>query len=207
MNIAILGAAGRTGQHLVQLALEAGHEVTGLVREEKNELPTNNPKLTIVVGDATNKEDLIAVTKNCSAVLSVLGSNKLNDPLIVKSTTALLNASKETGVGRIIMLSSFLVSPRFKQNFISKIAAGLLKNMVNDKSSGEKLLMNSPSTWTIIYATTLDRAQPNMPVRVIAEPDFVTIKNGISRQDVAQFMLDSITDTSRYKKQLVITTK
>ncbi len=32
MKLLILGASGRTGQHLVQQAMSAGHQVTALVR-------------------------------------------------------------------------------------------------------------------------------------------------------------------------------
>lgn len=49
-KVLILGANGGIGRHCVEQALEAGHNVTALVRNPAN-LPLSHPKLSIVKGD------------------------------------------------------------------------------------------------------------------------------------------------------------
>ena len=46
MKLVILGATGPTGQHLVTQALEAGHEVTAIVRNP-DKMKTTNDKLKV----------------------------------------------------------------------------------------------------------------------------------------------------------------
>src|SRR5688572_23603346 len=114
MKIVILGASGKTGRILVHEALEAGHKVTAFVRDI-NKVTRTNPNLKIVVGDARRSEDLAKALEGADAVISTLGSSRPGDNLIVASAKALIDAMHKTGVERVIMMSSFLASPNFRQ--------------------------------------------------------------------------------------------
>jgi putative NADH-flavin reductase len=206
MKILILGASGKTGSILVRKALAAGNEVTAFVRD-KDALEMNNSKLTVKVGDARNVVDIKAALLGQDAVVSALGSMKAGDELIVRSTKALIEAAQTKGVKRVIMLSSFLVAPNYKPNFVGKLIGNMMKGMVSDKSSGEDLLKQSDLDWTIVYATSLDRAPAGQTVRVIGQNQTVSMSNGIAREDVATFMLNQLDNSSSVKKMVVITTK
>ena len=106
MKIVILGAAGKTGTHLVNQAVGAGHAVTAFVRST-DELSAPASSLRIETGDARSTKDLTTALTGQDAVISSLGSNKPGDDLIVTSTKALIDAMKTTGVRRVIMMSSF----------------------------------------------------------------------------------------------------
>jgi putative NADH-flavin reductase len=202
MKILILGASGKTGSILVRKALAAGNEVTAFVRD-KDALEMNNSKLTVKVGDARNVVDIKAALLGQDAVVSM----KAGDELIVRSTKALIEAAQTKGVKRVIMLSSFLVAPNYKPNFVGKLIGNMMKGMVSDKSSGEDLLKQSDLDWTIVYATSLDRAPAGQTVRVIGQNQTVSMSNGIAREDVATFMLNQLDNSSSVKKMVVITTK
>jgi putative NADH-flavin reductase len=206
MKLLILGASGKTGKQLVEKALSAGNEVTAFVRNPQS-LSIDHPKLLIKTGDARNEADVAAALRGQDAVLSALGSLKSGDELIARSTEALIAAAQATGVKRIIMLSSMLVAPNYKPNFVGKLVGSMMKGMIQDKSGGEELLKQSDLDWTIFYATSLDKASAGLAVKVIGQDQTVSLSNGIARADVATYMLDQLTNKAAIKKALTITTK
>ena len=72
MKLVIFGAAGRTGRHLVQQALTAGHEAVAFVRTPAK-LSLQHERLTVVQGDVTDTAAVARATDGADAVLNVLG--------------------------------------------------------------------------------------------------------------------------------------
>lgn len=205
MKVLVLGAAGKTGRHLVKQAVAKGHEVTAFVRSaEEADFPAN---VKVVTGDARNAADVTAAMQGQEAVVSALGSMKAGDELIIRSTRALLAAAKQTGVKRVVMLSSFLLLSNFKKNLLITLMGKMMKGILEDKASGEDLLKASDLNWTIVYATALDRAPAGGPVRVVMEGDTVGMASGIARADVAEFMLNTLDSTEYDRRPVLITVK
>lgn len=203
MKLIILGAAGKTGAHLVRQALEEGHLVTAFVRDAQK-LDITDKNLTVVVGDARDVNDLAIAIKDQDAVISALGSNKPADNLMAASTSALIEAMQKNKVRRVIMMSSFLASSQFNPGKIAKLVNWLAKPLVRDKTSAEELLKQSDLDWTIVYATRLDGAKPGN-YRVLEPDETVTLNDSIARSDVADFLLEQVEDGNSIKKSLVIT--
>lgn len=203
MRIVILGAAGKTGTHLVNQAVGAGHAVTAFVRST-DELSAPASSLRIETGDARSTKDLTTALTGQDAVISSLGSNKPGDDLIVISTKALIDAMKTTGVKRVIMMSSFLASPNFKPTGIARVISWLMRPFIKDKTSGEDLLKQSGLDWTIVYATRLDGVKPGA-YRVLEPNETVSVQDSIARANVAEFMLNQLESKSTIQKSVVIT--
>ena len=203
MYVLVLGAAGRTGVHIVKQALAKGHTVTAFIQPGQ-ELKLRDPKLRTVVGDARNFKDLKGAMKGQDAVLSALGSSKMNDNLIVQSTQALIDAARSAGVKRILMLSSFIVTPNYRPTGVARLLNIFTRGLVKDKVSGEDLLKQSDPGWTIVYATRLDAA-PVGNYHAVEDGEPVTLKNGISRIDVASFMVSQVGSNEYDKKPVLIT--
>ena len=72
MKLTIFGATSSTGQHLVEQALQAGHEVTAFVRDA-SKLPFTLKHLYVIVGDALNPAQVESAVNGSDAVLSTLG--------------------------------------------------------------------------------------------------------------------------------------
>src|SRR5947208_14393726 len=70
MKLLLLGATGGTGRQLVSQALEAGHQVTALVRSP--EKLTAQEYLLVRAGDATDPESVDIAVADQEAVLSAL---------------------------------------------------------------------------------------------------------------------------------------
>jgi putative NADH-flavin reductase len=206
MKLVILGGAGRTGRELVGQALAAGHTVCAFIRTTE-QAPQESPNLTIKIGDARSEADLTEALQGQEAVLSALGSNTPGDELIVRSTQALIAAAHATGVRRVLMMSSFLLTPNYHPHLLGRLAGMLMKGIVADKSSGEDLLKQSDLDWTIVYATLLNDGPKSGQARIVPEHETVGPTNGIARADVADFMLRQLQEASSIRQSLLITTK
>lgn len=205
MKVVIIGATGRTGRYLIEKAVAQGHIVTAFVRSaEKMKWPNS---VAIMLGDARNEADLVKALKGQDAVLSAIGSIKINDGLTVRSTEALILAADQTGVKRIIMMSTFLATPSYRPNFIGRLVGGIMKSMVSDKQRGEELLKASDLDWTIVYPTMLDKVKPGGSVRVVQEGELVGMGNAIARIDVADFMVKALASPETIRKAVLITTR
>lgn len=202
-NIVILGAAGRTGQILVDRALRAGYKVTAFVRKGEKLKAADN--LVVIEGDARQANDLEFAFGGQDVVISTLGSNKLKDDLITESTNALIKAAHASKVQRVIMMSSFLASGQLKMNPVSWLLAKLSSAVIGDKQSGEELLRASDLDWTIVYCTRLLDSPATGKVRLVAKDEKVTTANGISRADVAEFLVSEVAGPGHLRDSVLIT--
>lgn len=72
MKIALFGATGRTGRHVLEAALKDGHTVSVLVRNPAK-LPPGMNHLTIHLGDVTDADNVDDTLFGQEAVISTLG--------------------------------------------------------------------------------------------------------------------------------------
>ncbi|KAJ3280336.1 hypothetical protein HK104_000744 [Borealophlyctis nickersoniae] len=78
MHVTILGSTRPMGAHATRLALDRGHSVNLLTRSGDSQFK-DEPKVTVIKGDATNTEDLERAVKNADGVLSFLGAGNSNN--------------------------------------------------------------------------------------------------------------------------------
>ena len=72
MKVIIFGATGGVGQHVVEMAKNAGHEVTAFVRTPEKLKTTG---VNVIQGDAFNAEQVAAAIPGHDAVISCVGSS------------------------------------------------------------------------------------------------------------------------------------
>lgn len=73
MKIIVFGATGGVGQHVVKMAVEAGHEVTAFVRTPSKLQTTAD--VNIVKGDAFDAQSVAQAIVGHDAVISCVGSS------------------------------------------------------------------------------------------------------------------------------------
>jgi putative NADH-flavin reductase len=202
LKLVILGAAGQTGSQLVEQALAAGHDVTAFVRPT-HLLTIKSPKLRVITGDARNTADLKKAIAGQDAVLDTVSSNNVSGDLMSKSADALVQAMKDTGVKRVLLMSAFFLSSDQKPGFLT----GIMKGLMGNKVDGEATLRDSGLDWTTVHPTVLTNGPLTGNQHVVPATQTVGLRNRISRADVAAFMLSRVTDESTFGKQIVITTK
>ena len=201
MNILVLGASGGTGREVVSQAVAAGHTVTAFVRDPEK---LRRRDVAVAVGDARDVGDLRTALRGQEAVISVLGSGiKADKNLIEASTAALLEAMRSAGVKRLVMLSTFAASPTYQATGIMKLARIVMRGIVADKSAGEALLKRSDIDWTIVYATRLTDEPRSGGYRVVEGS--LTNVGTISRADVADALLSTVSDSTSVRQSRVVT--
>src|SRR5262245_26345112 len=133
MKLLLFGASGKTGQHVLNIALNAGHMVTAFVRSPEK-IKINNPALQVMKGDVSDYKAVETAIIGHYVLLSTLGANSpfKFDQVVVDGISHIIKAMQETNVGRFIYLSFIGVNKPSKDAgfFIRYIAPRLLKNEI-----------------------------------------------------------------------------
>ena len=202
MRLLVLGATGATGKMVVDQAVDAGHHVRALVRSPAK-LTAPSPNLEIVTGQVTDLSELTHALRSTDAVIVTLGAAK--GTVITDATRALLVGASEHGVKRVVMLSSFAML-RDQLSVPAKLmTATVMGPMMKDKSAAEQLLRDSALDYTIVYATRLGTGPAAAAVRVVSDRAQLTLANGISRTDVAAWLLDAAVNGGYSRASVAIT--
>ncbi len=111
MKVLVIGATGGTGKLAIQLLLDAGHDVTALVRDPDT-FTDKRDHLSVVKGEARDAESLEHAAQGQDAVLSAFGPRELGksdlQEVFMKN---LVNAMQKTGVKRLVNLSAWGATP------------------------------------------------------------------------------------------------
>uniref|UniRef100_A0A673UY44 Biliverdin reductase B n=1 Tax=Suricata suricatta TaxID=37032 RepID=A0A673UY44_SURSU len=107
-KIAIFGATGRTGLTTLAQAVEAGYEVTVLVRDASRLPPEGPQPAHVVVGDVLNAADVDKTVAGQDAVIVLLGTRNDLSPTTAMSEGArnIVAAMKAHGVNKVVACTS-----------------------------------------------------------------------------------------------------
>lgn len=197
MNILALGASGKTGSQIVKKAHEAGYTVNALVRRPES-LETQ-PDVNVFIGDVTDQKDIINASKDSDVIISARGA--MGGSLMTDAVNAVISASKETGVKRFTLMSSWAVRKEQLNGFTKLISGLLMGSTVKDKYRSEELLRKSELDWTIMYATLLTDEPSGAKVRTVNKNESISMNNKISRADVAAWILAEAKNNDFVKKK------
>lgn len=207
MKLTIFGASGKTGQHLVQQALDAGHEVTALVRTPAK-LTLKHDCLHVLPGDIQNPEQVEKAIAGSDAVISVLGpSSNTPDYIVSKGMGHILAAMQKRDVRRLVISAGAGVpDPHDKPNLMNHAISLLLKllsrHVVEDMTRVVKQVRDSDRDWTIVRVPMLTDDAPSGNFRVGYVGDGTGVR--LSRADMATFILRQVTDTTHLRKAPVV---
>ena len=100
MKIALPGATGNVGTHVLAELLRHGHEVTGIARNRKKVARSQN--LTLKRGNVKNEAELAKILSGRDAVIHSLRFQSTNPHKVFAATKrALLLPEKRTGKSRL----------------------------------------------------------------------------------------------------------
>src|SRR4051812_7029239 len=133
MRLFIIGANGRTGTELIDLALARGHHVTAFVRSA-GKVTRADPRLQVVVGDPKDVDALAAALPGHDAVLSALGVKGSEIfgriTLLQECAATTVAAMTRAGVKRFAIVSAATLFPGGGPLFA--IVRTVLRNQVRD---------------------------------------------------------------------------
>lgn len=106
MKIALIGATGFVGTHLLEEALERGYEVTAIVRDP-SKISNSSEKLTVVKGDINEVDALAAQLKGHDVIVSAFNPGWTNPNIyddFVAGSKDIEAAAEKSGVKRLIVI-------------------------------------------------------------------------------------------------------
>lgn len=206
MKIAILGATGKSGGHVMRRALEAGHDVRVLARDPAK-LTTKHDRLTVIKGDATKVEDCATLVEGCDAVIGTLGPPDLGVTTVRQDAAkAVTAAMKQKGVRKIVWLSALGVGENIAQAKRSSFLATLfiktmLKRTYVDAHAAEEVLRASGLDYVLARPPGLtDKAPTGVMVEVPEDQKLPRLR--CTRDDTAAWLLKAAT-VSTFDRQAV----
>jgi NADH dehydrogenase len=105
-RIAVTGASGFIGRHLVPQLVSAGHEVSALIHDRPPRFGAT--EVAVTRGDVRSAEALRAVVDGCSALVHLapgLAQTPDLEDVIVAGTDAVVRAATDAGVERAVVVS------------------------------------------------------------------------------------------------------
>jgi putative NADH-flavin reductase len=198
VKVTVFGATGGVGGEVVTQALERGHAVTAVVRDQRR-LARRDPELRIVTVSALDDPGiLIPAIRGSDAVLSAVGPRGRKDgPVASTSVRAIVPAMDACSTRRFVGVSAAPVGPTpdgeglMSRWVLLPIVKLVLRDVYADLGEMEELLTASDIDWTVVR-----------PPRLIDKPltgEYRSVVGGnvargskISRADVAHAMLDAL---------------
>ena len=206
-TLALFGATGRTGRHLLQQALERGYNVRVLARDP-GKLAVQSERLVVVRGNLKDAACVEEVITGADAVLSVLGPTS-NEPTfeISRGTADIMSTMKRQGVKRLIISAGAGVgdpgdTPKLFNKLINVALKATARNVYEDMLKTVDQVRGSGLEWTVVRVPRLTDGPKTGQVRV----GMVGQGTGanLSRADMAEFMLKQVNDSRHLRQAPVI---
>src|SRR3712207_4818655 len=198
MKIAIFGATGKVGRHLVDQALQRGDRVTAFVRDPSKLTTQRHERLKVVQGNVQNPKDVEQAVAGTDAVLSALGQTKTSSKdVLTEGIKNIVAAMNKHGVRRLVSLTGAGVrDPKDEPKLVDRVIGSLLKllqrDLLEDALGAARVIQESGLDWVIVRAPVLNEGEKKGEYRV----GYVGKESGtrLSRADLAGFMLEQTTD-------------
>jgi uncharacterized protein YbjT (DUF2867 family) len=199
-RVLIIGATGGTGRALVAQALERGYVVTALARNPAA-LQIEHPRLQVMLGNVLEEPSIDAAVRGQDAVLSALGHTRYFGPTRILShgTRNVLRAMKSHGVQRFVCETSLGIghsAGRMGLYYTFFVIPVVLPFYFWDKTRQERVIAASDVDWVVVRPAALTNGAKRGRYRHGGHVGSFFWTPRISRADVADFMLNQLTDNT-----------
>ena len=210
MNITIIGASAGIGLEAVKRGLDRNHSITTLSRSD---IEIEEKKwLKVVLGDATNKADLLSSIQNADAIIVTLGTSKNMNATTLFSDFAqlMVEIQKENKIDiPFIFVTGFGAgeSKNYVPWLVKMFLKYFLKDVYADKTKMEEIITNSDLKWTVVRPGRLLDNELTEKYRVENKLFKGINIGGINRADVADFLIKQAEKQNELRKYIAISEK
>jgi len=210
MNITIIGASGGIGLETVRRGLDRKHTITTLSRSEIQ--IEEKKSIRMIMGDATNKADLINSIQHAEAIIVTLGTvkNTKSTTLFSDFAKLMVEINRENKIDvPFIFVTGFGAGE--SKNYVSWLIKFflnyLLKDVYADKTKMEEIITESDLKWTVVRPGRLLDKELTEKYRVENKLFKGINIGGINRADVADFLIKQAENQTELKKYIGISEK
>jgi putative NADH-flavin reductase len=197
MHFFIIGATGRTGTHVVDIALQRGHQVTALVRDK---FARTHERLKVAQGNPLDASELAAALPGHEVVVSALGprTGLFEKSTVVRDGAAsAVAAMTRTGISRLLFVSALTC---FDLPFPQSMVKVFLRNPMQDTLAAETIISASSLQWTFARPPSLKEGAGENYRAVINAP--VPGSWSMTFRAVAAYLVDEA-ERSQHARQIV----
>lgn len=196
MKLIVLGASGRTGRNIIELATERGHDVIPIVRDPAKARPEWRDRSVVVEG--TDSGALAEAMRGADAVASTIGHVPGEDIHVMeKCAIAAVQAMRTAGVSRLAVITAsgpFTDGDGVFTRYIAKpLVQRLLRNQFDDMVATERVIGESGLDWTVVRPPRLTDGAARHRYRARRDGN---VRRGfqLARADLARAVVDLLED-------------
>ena len=201
MRVCVVGASGKLGQYMVQLALDRGYEVVGVCRQESvAKLDAFKGRMTVVPGATNDPEVIKRAVAGCDGVLVVLAPRGTHQ---YASGTAQAVLDHAPPGARLVFSCGWHITRDHQDVYSWKLKAmvnvvGRLARLarvvdIDDQVEACRRVFTSDTRWTVVRGSDLEEGESQgLPVwsRHVGDP---ILKSNLTRRiDFALFMIEAL---------------
>lgn len=201
MRVCIVGASGKLGRYMVQHALDRGHDVVGVCREESvGKLDGFEDRIAIVPGRTDDREVIARAVTGCDGVLVVLAPFGVHGYSTGTAQAVLDHAEPDA---RLVFSCGWHISRDGRDVYPWRVKAtvkifGPLARLtrfadLDDQVEACRRVFESDTRWTVVRGSDLEEGESQgLPVwsRHVGDP--ILASNRTRRIDFALFMVDAL---------------
>jgi len=221
MKLTIFAATGGIGRQILEQAVDAGHDVTAVVRHPQKLPDELSSQIRVVSADlaAPDPAMLTSAVQGADGVLSGLGPrSKAETGIAARGTQAILAAMKAAGARRIVVVSAAPIGtvpspgrpnpPKhdpgdgfIMQHLLNPLVKTALRQNYADLARMEDILRDSDLDWTAVRPPRLTDKPLTGTYRTAHGQN---LRRGlvISRADVAHYMLRAVGQPETIKQTI-----
>jgi len=199
MKLTIFGASGATGTFLLRQALEAGHEVTAVVRDPARLTVPAQARLHVITADVLDPASISPAVADADAVITAIGPHGTGPSTLRQdSTRSIMQAMGKTGASRLLFISGSIVADEGESPYLHY----LIKPVVNaDFLAAEQEIRASDLDWTIFRPPSLTSKPARGSYRVAVDRNLPRCFT-ITRADLAVCMLSALDDPATIHRHI-----
>ena len=208
-NLIVFGAAGRTGRHVVDQAVEAGYNVSAFCYSLPPSGTFKQPtKVQVKLGNAYSSADVANALKGNDAVVNIIAPklfDKHNYPISEIATKNIIHAMKSQGIRRYIGQAGAWATEQLEDaNPFMRIGFRMplpLKHIYYYKKIEDTIVKKSGLDWTLVRCELLTNSKQPHDYRIFTTTyrckffEFPTIR----RRNVAQFDIRILKDPAYFQ--------
>jgi hypothetical protein len=201
MRVCVVGASGKLGRYMVQHALDRGHEVVAVCREQSvDKLAEFEHRITIVPGATDDRDVIKRAVDGCDGVLVVLVPRGMHGYSSGTAQAVLDHAQPGArlafSVGNHITRDGqdvYSWKTKARVNVAGRLARLARVIDLDDQVEAGRRIFASDTHWTVVRGSSLEEGDSQgLPVWSHHVGDPVLQSNTTRRVDFALFMVEAL---------------